>query len=423
MSDYRPPALRRVVVTGVGLVTPLGIGREATWDGVISGRSGAGPITHYDATDQAVQIACEINDFEPTDFMEKRATKRMERFAQLAVAAGRLAVEDAGLALGGKSPRVGTIIGCGVGGLEIFTKQIAIGLERGPDRLSPLFIPLMVANMASANLSMQLGLQGPVTCITSACASGNHAIGDAVDHIRLGRADVMLGGGVESGVTEMGVGSFAALRALSTRNDDPEGASRPFDVARDGFVFGEGAGVLVLEGLDHALARGAEPICEVVGYGLTGDAHHLTDNDPTGEAPAAAMTMALDSAGRSPREVDYINAHATSTPTGDPNEVLAIKRALGEDVAAKCAVSSTKSMHGHCLGGAGGVESGITALVIANGLIPPTINVENLDPACTGLDHVLGQARRARVDLALSNAFGFGGHNAVVALGRFEESP
>lgn len=422
MSDYRPPELRRVVVTGIGLVTPLGIGRDDTWDGVVSGRSGAGPITHYDATGQSVQIACEISDFEPTDFMDKRSVKRMERFSQIAVAAGRLAVEDAGLTLGGKSPRTGAIIGCGVGGLEIFTKQVLIAEERGPDRLSPLFIPLMVANMASANLSMQLGLQGPLTCVTSACASGNHAIGDAVDQIRLGRADVMLGGGVESGTTEVGVGSFAALRALSTRNDEPEAASRPFDVDRDGFVFGEGSGIFVLEALDHALERGVEPICEVLGYGLTGDAHHLTDNDPTGVAPAAAMTMALDATGRSPEEVDYINAHATSTPTGDPNEVRAIKLALGETVAAACPVSSTKSMHGHCLGGAGGVESGITALVIVNDLIPPTINVDNLDPACTGIDHVLGTARPARVDLALSNAFGFGGHNAVVALGRYEES-
>ena len=415
-------ALRRVVITGIGLVTPIGIGRDAAWEAAIAGRSGAGPITHYDASDHAVQIACEVNDFEPLDFMDKRATKRMERFSQFAVAAGRLAAEDAGLVFdGAKHPRRGAIVGCGVGGLEIFTKQIGIGLERGPDRLSPLFIPLMVANMASANLSMQLGLQGPVTCITSACASGNHALGDAVDHIRLGRADVMLGGGVESGVTDMGVGSFAALRALSTRNDDPEAASRPFDADRDGFVFGEGAGILVLEALDHALARGAEPICEIVGYGLTGDAHHLTDNDPTGEAPAAAMTMALSAAGRRPEEVGYINAHATATPTGDPNEVLAIKHALGEELAAACPVSSTKSMHGHCLGGAGGVESALTALAIKEELIPPTINLDTIDPACTGLDHVIGAPRPARIDVALSNAFGFGGHNAVVALARYEE--
>jgi 3-oxoacyl-[acyl-carrier-protein] synthase II len=414
--------LARVVVTGLGAVTPIGIGREELWQAALAGRSGAGPITQYDAADDVVRIACEVKGFDPGDFgIDRRSARRMERFSQLAVAASQLALDDAALTIEGDGERVGAIIGCGVGGLDMFTEQVQVMLERGRDRLSPLFIPTMVANMAAGQTSMRLGLRGPLVCTTTACASANHAIGDAADQIRMGRADVMLAGGTESGVTPLGVGAFAAMRALSTRNDDPERASRPFDAERDGFVFGEAGAVLVLERLEHAVSRGAEPYCEVVGYGLTADAHHLTENDPTGISPGRAIRMALEEAGRDGGEVDYINAHATATPVGDPNEVKAIIWALGEAAAAATAVSSTKSMHGHCLGAAGGVETGLTALAIRNGRIPPTINLDRLDPACTGIDHVIGAPRDADVGLALSNAFGFGGHNAVIALARYED--
>jgi 3-oxoacyl-[acyl-carrier-protein] synthase II len=272
--------------------------------------------------------------------------------------------------------------------------------------------------MAAAQVSMDLGLRGPLSCTSTACASGNHALGDATDAIRLGRADVMLAGGAESGITRTGIAAFNAMRALSTRNDDPAGASRPFDAGRDGFVMGEAGAILVLESLDHAVRRGANVYCEVLGYGMTGDAHHLTEPDPTGIAPAGAITMALQDAGVAPEQVGYVNAHATSTPVGDSSEVRVLKRALGEDVAAKVMVSSTKSMHGHCLGAAGGVEGALTALAIREGIMPPTINLENLDPACEGVDHVANVAREARVDIAISTAFGFGGHNATLVLGR-----
>jgi len=414
--------LRRVVVTGIGAVTPIGTGRQGLWDAAISGTSGAGPITQFDPHPLTTTIACEVKGFTPEDFLDRKAVRRMDRFSQFAVAAGRMALEDAELEVEGDGSRFGTIIGCGVGGLDTFTQQCSVLFERGADRLSPLFIPTMVANMAAAQASMHLGLRGPLSCTTTACASGNHAIGDATDQIRLGRADVMLAGGVESGITPMGIGAFAAMRALSTRNDDPAAASRPFDRDRDGFVFGEGCGVLVLESLEHAIARGREPLCEVVGYGVTGDAHHITENDPTGAAPGRAMQMAIGEAGRGPEDVGYINAHATATPVGDPNEIRAITQALGERAAAGVAVSSTKSMHGHCFGAAGGVETALTALTIAEGVIPPTINLEIVDPACEGVDHVANTAREARVDLALSNAFGFGGHNAVVALARLEDA-
>ena len=418
LTDAR--GLNRVVVTGIGAVTPIGIGRQAMWDAALAGRSGAGPITSFDPQALTTTIACEVDDFAPGDFLDRRAVRRLDRFSQFAVASGRLALEDAELRIEGDGARAGVLIGCGVGGLDTFTEQCRVLFDRGPDRLSPLFIPTMVANMAAAQTSINLGLRGPLSCATTACASGNHAIGDAFDHIRLGRADVMLAGGVESGITPLGVGAFASMRALSTRNDDPERACRPFDADRDGFVFGEGGGVLVLESLEHASARGREPYCEVVGYGVTGDAHHITENDPTGKAPARAMRMALDESGRAAEEVGYVNAHATATPVGDPNEVRAIKVAFGERAAASVAVSSTKSMHGHCFGAAGGVETGLTALAIANGVLPPTVNLERVDPECEGVDHVANAAREARVDLALSNAFGFGGHNAVIALARAE---
>jgi 3-oxoacyl-[acyl-carrier-protein] synthase II len=284
--------------------------------------------------------------------------------------------------------------------------------------VSPFYIPMVIANMAAARVSIDLGLRGPLSCTTTACASGNHAIGDATDAIRLGRADVMLAGGSESSITRHGVAAFNAMRALSTRNDDPAGASRPFDAGRDGFVMGEAGAILVLESLDHAVRRGAQVYCEVLGYGMSGDAHHLTEPDPSGEAPATAITMALEEAGLPPEAVGYVNAHATSTPVGDISEIRVLRRALGDEVAARTLVSSTKSMHGHCLGAAGGVEGALTALAIREGMVPPTINLTDLDPECVGVDHVANVARVARVDVAISTAFGFGGHNAAVVMGR-----
>ncbi len=414
---------RRVVVTGLGLVTSLGIGRQANWAAATAGASGARPIEGFDPLDTDTTIACQIRDFDPTDFMDRRVARRMDRFAQLAVAAGRMALEDAGLQIdAATAPRAGAIVGSGIGGLRTFEEQTLTVAERGPDRVSPLFIPMVIANMAAAQVSMILGLKGPLSCVSTACASGNHALGDASDAIRRGRADVMLAGGTEASITRVGIAAFNSMRALSTRNDDPVGASRPFDVSRDGFVMGEAGAILVLESLEHAIDRGAEPLCEVLGYGLTGDAHHLTEPDPTGSAPAAAIAMALADAEVAPEQIDYVNAHATSTPVGDPSEIRALRLALGDDVAARVAVSSTKSMHGHCLGAAGGVEGALTALVIKEGVIPPTINLTDLDPRCAGVDHVANTARTADVRVAMSSAFGFGGHNAILVMGRMEDA-
>jgi len=417
------PGRTRVVVTGIGLVTSLGIGRAENWDAAIAGRSGASTITGVEPLDMASTIGCQIRGFEPTEFMEHRTARRMDRFAQLAVAAARMALEDAGLAVTDPMrPRIGALVGSGIGGLATFVEQTLLVEERGPDRASPLFIPMVIGNMAAAQVSMELGLKGPLSCISTACASGNHALGDATDVIRRGQADVMLAGGTEATITRTGIAAFNAMRALSTRNDDPVGASRPFDAGRDGFVMGEAGAILVLESLEHAVARGAEPICEVLGYGLTGDAHHLTEPDPTGEAPAAAIAMALADAGVAPDEVDYVNAHATSTPVGDRSEIRTLRRALGDEVAARTMVSSTKSMHGHCLGAAGGVEGALTALTIREGVVPPTINLNDIDPDCVGVDHVANTARTADVRIAVSTAFGFGGHNAILVLGRSEEA-
>jgi 3-oxoacyl-[acyl-carrier-protein] synthase II len=414
---------RRVVVTGLGLVSALGIGWRENWSAAVAGISGAGPIESYVPLDTATTIACEVKGFEPTDFVERRSARRMDRFAQLAVAAGRLALEDATLAVSDEmGPRVGVVVGSGIGGLGSFVEQTLVVEHRGPDRASPLFTPLVLANMAAAHVSMAFGLRGPLSSPATACATGNHAIGDATDHVRSGRADAMLAGGAEATINRTGVAAFNAMRALSTRNDAPAAASRPFDMGRDGFVMGEAGAVLVLESLEHARERGAAAYCEVLGYGLTGDAHHLTEPDPTGRAPAAAITMALADAGVDPADVDYVNAHATSTPVGDPSEVRALRLALGDDVAARTMVSSTKSMHGHCLGAAGGLEAALTALAIREGMVPPTINLEAVDPQCEGVDHVANAGREATVRIALSNAFGFGGHNAILVLGRPPEA-
>jgi 3-oxoacyl-[acyl-carrier-protein] synthase II len=411
----------RVVVTGIGLVSAIGMGREEVWANAVAGHGGAGPITLFDAAEHETKFACEVKDFRPGEFMERRALRRMDRFAQLGVAAAHLALADAGLSVDGIADRAGVVVGSGVGGLETFTQQALVLHERGPSRISPLFIPMMIANMGAAQISMELGLRGPLSCPTTACASGNHAIGDATDHIRAGRADVMLAGGAECAVSSLAIAAFNTMKALSTRNDDPASASRPFALGRDGFVMGEAGAILVLERADHAEARGARIWCEVAGYGLSGDAHHMTEPDPTGVAPARAMTMALEDAGLSPESVDYVNAHGTSTPVGDPAEVRVLQVALGEDVAARTAMSSTKSMHGHCLGAAGGLEGGLVAMAIAEGVIPPTINLAELDPECDHVDHVANRAREADVRVALSNGFGFGGHNATLAMTRWEE--
>lgn len=412
---------RRVAITGLGLVSSIGIGRDDVWRNALAGVSGAARIASFDPGRLATQIACEVNDFVPEDFMDRRAARRMDRFAQMAVAAARLGLDDAGLDPA-KVPDAGVYVGSGIGGLATFVDQTLVCFERGPDRLSPLFIPMMIANMGAAQISMQLGLRGPLLSTVSACATSNHAIGEALDAIRLGRADVIVAGGTEAAIVEMGIGAFNAMRALSVRNDAPERASRPFDSSRDGFVMGEAGAVLVLEEFAHARARGAHIYAELLGYGLTADAHHVTEPDPTGTAPAGAILMALREARVTPEQVDYVNAHATSTPVGDPNEIRSIKLALGEDHASTCLVSSTKSMHGHCLGAAGGIEAALTALALETGRIPPTINLDELDPACAGVDHVANVARFAQIDVAVSNAFGFGGHNAALVFGRVEPS-
>jgi 3-oxoacyl-[acyl-carrier-protein] synthase II len=412
---------RRVAITGLGLVSSIGIGWEDVWRNALAGVSGAARIASFDPGRLATQIACEVNDFVPEDFMDRRAARRMDRFAQMAVAAARLGLDDAGLDPA-KVPDAGVYVGSGIGGLATFVDQTLVCFERGPDRLSPLFIPMMIANMGAAQISMQLGLRGPLLSTVSACATSNHAIGEALDAIRLGRADVIVAGGTEAAIVEMGIGAFNAMRALSVRNDAPERASRPFDASRDGFVMGEAGAVLVLEEFAHALARGAHIYAELLGYGLTADAHHVTEPDPTGTSPAGAIRMALREARVTPEQVGYVNAHATSTPVGDPNEIRSIKLALGEDHASTCLVSSTKSMHGHCLGAAGGIEAALTALALETGRIPPTINLDELDPACAGVDHVANVARSAQVDVAVSNAFGFGGHNAALVFGRVESS-
>jgi 3-oxoacyl-[acyl-carrier-protein] synthase II len=412
---------RRVVVTGLGIVGPLGIGWEETWRAALAGRSGAGPITRFDASGLACRIACEARGFEPGDFIDRRALRRMDRSSQMAVAASRLALDDARLEIDGDGYGAGVAIATGNGGSETFEEHHRSLLERGADRSSPLMVPVMIVNMAAGQVSMQLGLRGPATSVVTACASGNHGIGDAAAVIRRGAADVMLAGGSEAGVTPFCMAGLDATRALSRRNDEPERASRPYDVGRDGFVAAEGAGVLVLESLEHARARGAEIVCEVRGYGASSDAYHLTDPEPSGRWQLAAMRQALAEGGLAAEEVDYVNAHGTSTATGDPVEVSAIRQLVGDELAAEVRVSSTKSMHGHAMGAAGGFEAVLTALAIREGAIPPTINLDELDPDCAGVDHVANEARRGPVRVALSNSFGFGGHNAVLALAAMED--
>jgi len=412
------PAPRRVVVTGLGLITPLGIGVEASWQGLLAGRSGIRRITAFDASGFPTQIAGEVDGFVPEDFIDGKDVKKMDRFIQFAVAAAGMAVEDAGLSIGeANAERVGVAVGAGMGGLPIIEKYHRVFLERGPRRITPFFIPSLIINLASGQISIRFGAKGPNLAEVTACATGSHSIGESFRIVERGDADVMIAGGTEACLTALGVGGFNAMKALSTRNDEPERASRPFDVDRDGFVMGEGAGVLILEALEHARARGARIHAEITGYGMTADAYHITSPEPTGEGAARCMRMALRGAGMAPEEVGYINAHGTSTKYGDEIETRAIKTVFGEH-ARRLAVSSTKSMTGHLLGAAGGVEAVVTVLALRDGRLPPTINLDRPDPECD-LDYVPNQAREARIEAALSNSFGFGGTNACLLFRRF----
>ncbi|MGI5940227.1 MAG: beta-ketoacyl-ACP synthase II [Thermoleophilia bacterium] len=413
MSDTaKTIELRRVVVTGVGVVSPVGVGKDLFFESVLAGRSGVRQISRFDTTDYPVKIAAEVRDFQVTDFIDKKMSRRLDRYAQYGVSAAMLALEDSGYPISKDPYAVGALIGSGVGGLDTFLEQTGVLLEKGPTRLSPFFIPMMIPNMASAMSSVLLGLKGAVDATCTACAAGTNALGDAFSIIRRGDATAMFAGGAEAAVNEVGIGAFAAARALSTRNDEPEKASRPFDAGRDGFVMGEGSGVLVLEELEHALARGAHIYAEVIGYGMTADAFHLTEPDETGKPAGLAMSRAIRDAGIDPSEVDYINAHGTSTPLGDAMETKAIKLSLGAH-ADRVMVSSTKSIFGHCLGAAGGLEAAATVLAMEAGKVPPTINLDDPDPLCD-LDYVPNMAREAQVEVAMSNSFGFGGHNVAV---------
>ncbi len=408
---------KRVVVTGIGLVSPLGNTTEETWAGLLAGRSGVDYIARFDTSQHKVKFAAETKNFDPGKFIEKKELKKMDYFIYFAVAASREALEDSGLKIGeDNAEQIGAYIGSGIGGFSVFEREHTKMLEGGPDRISPFFIPASIVNLAAGYVSIYTGVKGPNSATATACSSGAHAIGDSFRIIERGDAVAMICGGSEGAITPMSVGGFAAMRALSTRNDDPQRASRPFDKDRDGFVIGEGAGILVLEELEHAKARGAKIYAEVVGYGMTSDAFHITMPDMDG--PRRVMLKTLKDAGISPDHVDYINVHGTSTPAGDVNETKAIKAAFG-DHAYKLALSSTKSMTGHLLGGAGGLEAGITALAVHNQILPPTINYETPDPDCD-LDCVPNQARPAQVTYALSNSFGFGGTNAALLFKRYE---
>ncbi|ANY75436.1 beta-ketoacyl-[acyl-carrier-protein] synthase II [Paenibacillus ihbetae] len=410
---------RRVVVTGMGVMTALGQDLDTFWNSLMEGKSGVSRIESFDVSEYTTQIAASMKDFNPEDYMDRKEARKMDRFVQFAVAAGSKALEDSGLEIGSNvdAERVGVSIGSGIGGLGTWEDQHNILLEKGPKRVSPFFIPMMIANMASGQMSINLGAKGPNTTQVTACATGTHSIGDSFRLIQRGDADVMICGGAEATIRPTGMAGFCAMRAMSTRNDEPEKASRPFDTGRDGFVMGEGAGVLVLESLEHAQARGAKIYAEVIGYGLSADAHHITEPDPDGAA--RCMKMAIRDAGISAEEVDYINAHGTSTPVGDRSETQAVKLALG-DHAYKVAVSSTKSMTGHLLGAAGGVEAVICGLSLKHQRIAPTINLEDQDPECD-LDYVPNHPREADLDVVMSNSFGFGGHNATIILKKYAE--
>lgn len=411
--------MRRVVITGIGAVTPIGIGKDAFWNALIEGKSGVGPITRFDVSEYTTKIAGEVSDFVVTDFIDKKEAKRMDRSTQYAVAASKLAIDDAKLDLEAEDrERIGVIIGTGIGGMEALYEQYKVLFAKGPSRISPFLVPMMIGNMASGMTSIRFGLQGPSSCVVTACATGTNSIGDAARAIKYGDADVMLAGGTEAPISPAALAGFGSMKALSTRNDEPERASRPFDKDRDGFVMGEGAGVIVLEELEHALARGAHIYAELAGYAYNSDAYHITAPAPGGVMAAKAMRQALKDGGIEPNEVDYINAHGTSTGLNDKNETMAIKEVFG-DHAYELAVSSIKSMTGHLLGAAGGVECIAAAMSIDQGIIPPTINYETPDEGLD-LNYVPNVAEKREVRVALSNSLGFGGHNATLALKKYE---
>ncbi|MGI9951082.1 beta-ketoacyl-ACP synthase II [Moorellaceae bacterium AZ2] len=410
---------KRVVITGLGVISPVGNDKESFWQALKAGVSGIGPITRFNAEQMPTRFAAEVRGFDPGAFLDRKEAKRMDRYSQYAVAAAKMAWQDAGLDIKQVDPwRVGVVFATGIGGMETFEDQSRILLEKGPARISPFFVPMMIANMAAGQIAIHLGARGSNFTINTACASGTNAVGEALRVLQRGEADVVITGGSEASVTPLALAGFSAMKALSTRNEAPQAASRPFDRQRDGFVLGEGAGVLILETLEHAQARGARIYAEVAGYGCTADAYHITAPDPDGEGAARAMALALADGNLQPEDVDYINAHGTSTELNDRIETLAIKKVFGPH-AYKLTVSSIKSMVGHLLGAAGAVELVATALTIYEGIIPPTINYEDPDPDCD-LDYVPNHARQREVRAALSNSFGFGGHNAVVLLKRME---
>ena len=408
---------RRVVVTGLGAVTPLGLDVESSWASLLAGESGAGPITHFDSTGYSVHFACEAKGFEPEQWIDRKTARKMDRFTHLILAAARQAEADSGLDVAAESERIGAAVGTGIGGLQSFQECCDTLRARGPDRVTPFSIPSIIPNLGAGWVSIELGTRGPLSSQCTACAASNMSIGESLDAIRLGRADAMFCGGTEAPVTEVGIAGFSAMRALSRRNDDAKRASRPFDAGRDGFVMGEAGAMLVLEELEHARTRGAKVYAEVIGYGVSSDAKHITEPDPLG--PGRALKMALGDAGIEASEIDYINAHATATPLGDSSETQMLKLALGEEKAYSTPVSSTKGATGHCLGAAGAVEAIFSILAIRDGKLPPTINYEVPDPACD-LDYVPNEARDADVRVALNNSFGFGGHNACIVLRRFD---
>ncbi len=410
---------RRVVVTGIGLVTSLGVGTEATWAALLAGTSGAGPITRFDATDFSTRFACEVKGFDPLAFVGKKDVKKMDVFIQYAIAASQFAVEDSGLVITpANAPEVGVCIGSGIGGFQTIEDEHSELMQGGPRKISPFFIPASIINLASGQVSIRFGAKGPNLATCTACSASAHAVGDSYEIIKRGDADAMITGGSEAAITPMSVGGFGALRALSQRNDEPTRASRPFDKDRDGFIIGEGAGVLVLEELEHARARGARIYAEILGYGMSGDAYHITAPSEDGDGAYRVMKKALHKAGLQPADIDYVNAHGTSTPFNDKLETVAIKRTFGEH-ASRLAISSTKSMTGHLLGAAGGVEAGIAALAVHHQIAPPTINLDAADPACD-LDYVPMTKRAMPIRHVLSNSFGFGGTNAALILSRHE---
>lgn len=411
---------KRVVITGLGAITPVGNTAADFWQALLAGKSGIGPITRFDAAEYDAKIAGEVKGFEPTAFIDKKEARRMDRFTQFAIAAAKMALDDSGIDLEkADKSRIGSFVGSGIGGMDTLHEQYKNLFEKGPNRVSPFFIPMMIANMAAGQVSIAFGLQGPSSCVVTACATGTNCIGDAMKVIQRGDADVMVAGGTEAAISPAGMAGFCSMKALSTRNDAPEKASRPFEKDRDGFVMGEGSGIVILESLEHALARGARIYAELAGYGTNADAYHVTAPAPEGAQAACCMELAIKDAGLQVTDVDYINAHGTSTPLNDKNETLGIKALFGDHVK-NLAVSSIKSMTGHLLGAAGGIECVATALTVANDMMPPTINYDTPD-SDLDLDYVPNQARAKVVRVALSNSFGFGGHNATLLVKKFEQ--